>query len=93
MSRKAKPGSSRSVTVHFPEEFAYALDEYVVGLGLEGRAAGLIMLAKAGMSSVPLDSAIGTAMMQAVNSVKRTEFEELAKHFEARARIYRDAIS
>ncbi len=94
MSRRSKnPSHTRYCTVNFSEDFALALDNYAIGLGLQDRASALILLAQAGMSTLPLESAVGEAMRRAVNAVKKTEFEELAKHFEERARIYRDVIS
>lgn len=94
MSRnKKKNANSTQVTVHLSPEMALAVDNYAVGFGLESRAAALTMLATAGMSSLPLDAAIGTMMQQAVAATKKAEFEALVKHFEERAAIYRAAIS
>lgn len=93
MTRKNKnKNPHRSVTIHFDDAFALAVDQYVIGLGLENRAAGIVMLATAGMSSVPLDAAIGLVMQQATRETKKAEFEALALHFENRAAIYRAAL-
>ncbi len=92
MSRNKKNrNQGRTVTVHFDESFAIAIDNYVVGLGLESRAAGVIALVEAGMSLLPLDAMIGRTLQQAVTEMKRAEIEALVVHFEGRAKIYAPA--
>ena len=95
MSRNKKhpsPYAGSSVTIHLPPEFVIALDNYVVGLGLEGRAAGILLLCQAGMSALPLDAAVGQVLRQAVASLKRTEFEALMLHFQQRKDILEEVL-
>lgn len=93
MSRKKNGSVTRSVTVHFSEEFAFALDNYIVGLGLADRASGLIALAEAGMSSLPLESMLGSVLQQCVKELKREEFQALADHYASRAVLMQSAVT
>ncbi len=89
--RDRDPNASSQVTVHLSPEFCLLLDNYMVGLGLENRSTAIMMLAMAGASSLPLDAALGYALKQAMNSVKKSEFEALANHFLQRAALLDEA--
>ncbi len=99
MTRRRKPrddvGSTRPRHCHvnFDEAFAASLDAYMIGLGLENRAAALISLAYAGMSALPLEAMVGEVLAQQVTEMKLTEMEALAEHYAGRAEMYRTVVA
>lgn len=92
MSRGKKGASQHQVTVYFSPEMMIAIDNHMVGMGLESRSVTVSVLAHAGLSALPLEAAIGETMTQSLRSLKRGEFQALADYYLQRAEILQAAL-
>ncbi len=87
--RKNGDPYSHSVTVRIDHETAVQLDQWQNAFGLETRGAAILALMKAGLSSVPLQTAIFEICQAAVREHRIHFTDGLATHFEQQASLLR----
>ncbi len=80
--RKNGDPYSHSVTVRIDHDTAQQLDQFQNAFGLETRGSAILALMKAGMSSVPMDTAIFEISQASVREHRRWFTDALAKFFE-----------
>lgn len=88
MSRKKHP-DKKHIMVHVSDETAFAIDEWVMGLGLDSRSAAAGMLIHAGLSAVPVDTVIYEILQHTQRERQKAEFQALADYYQNRANLYR----
>lgn len=77
-----------SVTVPLDEELAAALDRTMIAFGLENRQQTARMALAAWVSAVMEDSTVQLMCQQAVEQVRKNEFEALAEFYDRRRKEY-----
>lgn len=89
MSRRRNKSGGTSVTVHLDPDMAMQLDQWQNQFGLDSRSLAAQAMMKAGVSAVPLDTAVFEICMAAVREHRRAESEALLEHYEKRIAMYR----
>jgi hypothetical protein len=80
-----------TIVIHASPELAWAVDEWVVGLGLDSRSAAAAMLIQAGLSAVPIDTVVYEVLQHTRREMQKAEFQALADHYQTRANLFRAA--
>lgn len=91
MSRKGQrdPNRQSQITIHLDPEIVQHLDLLQNTFGLDTRASAALVLIKAGMSAIPMETAVFETCRQAVASTRKHLFNEMAIFFQTQADMYR----
>lgn len=87
--RRQNINRMKQVTVYLDEELAVQLDQYQNSFGLDSRALAAVALMKAGMSSVPLETAVFEISQASVREHRKFFTDALASFFENQAATLR----
>lgn len=95
MSRRKKQNQNptRTITVHFDDEFAQLLDQYMFQFGLESRGDTVAALARSAMSAIPLQGLNSEMLRLSLKEIKSAEYQALTEHFEQRAALHKLAFT
>lgn len=88
MSRKSQVGKYKSVTIALDEEMAAQLDRAMIAFGLDSRQQVGTIAVGAWLAAVMEDATIHQMCQQAVDQVRKNEFQALADYYAKRAQEY-----
>lgn len=89
MSRRHKPGDParwKSVSIPLDEETAAQLDRAMLSFGLDSRGQVAAMAIQAWLAAVLENATIHAMCQQAVEQIRKNEFQALADHYAKRAK-------
>jgi len=86
MSRiRSDKSPTRKITIHLDDDLIFQLDQWQNSFGLDSRGLAALAALKAGLSAVPLDTAIFEISQASVKEHRKFFIEALIRFFEDQA--------